>query len=341
LAMAKRKTKYNLLLVCEGENTEPNYFQRIKEQVLSENIWTEGVAITISPKPNLDDADSIVPQKSKHKTKRKQRTLLTVENEGIVAIEKQYAAVPVRYVREAQQGLEDNTFDEVWAVFDKDGHPKQQEAYQLAGKEIEGKRVNIAFSSISFEHWILLHFERNKTAFVKSKNVIEHLEKRNFLKQYSKKTTANFYKQIENKTHFAIKNAAWLRHQQKNNTLPIWEQNPYTDIDFLVKRLLKIDKNIVWTTYDEALKMDNLTTLFSKNGDFLKIEIENHQKSSFILNHSKLKFESEQEINLSLIFNSEIIETKGFVEFDIAVFKNKDAILAFDISTTNTIMIVL
>jgi hypothetical protein len=64
--------------------------------------------------------------------------------------------------------LEDGTYSEVWAVFDKDGHPNHEEAFNLASTDIAGKKVNIAFTSIAFEYWILLHFESNDTAFVKS-----------------------------------------------------------------------------------------------------------------------------------------------------------------------------
>ena len=49
--------------------------------------------------------------------------------------------------------------DESWAVYDKDEHPKHEEAMAEAIKIIDGKKVNIAFSSRSFEYYLLLHFE--------------------------------------------------------------------------------------------------------------------------------------------------------------------------------------
>lgn len=316
--MAKKTDYYTILIVCEGSSTEPNYFQGIKEHIVKENLWIDNVEITISPKPPLDDNDLEEQQTPKHKTKRKKRQLRNVENEPTPIIEEEYKAAPVRYVREAQQGLEDGTYDEVWAVFDKDGHPKPKEAYELSEQEVEGKKVNIAFTSISFEHWVLLHFEKNNTAFLKSeckegtgkskkaigcgtgisgdcygaKCVIGYIKTCQYL-DYGK--SMNLFPQLRDKTQFALENAAWLRHKQLNNTLPIWEQNPYTDIDFLVKRLLQIDKNITWTSYNQPLELDEISTAFSINNCILKIEIKNNQTHSFIVNTSKVKLEDENK----------------------------------------------
>ena len=60
-------------------------------------------------------------------------------------------------------------YDEVWVFFDKDGHPKAKEAFEMARiTEIDGKKINIAFSSRCFEYYLLLHFEPLYRAFEKS-----------------------------------------------------------------------------------------------------------------------------------------------------------------------------
>jgi hypothetical protein len=359
--MAK-KTDYTILIVCEGSSTEPNYFQGIKEHIAKENIWIDNVEITISPKPPLDDKDLEEQPTSKHKSKRKKRQLRVVENEPTPIIEEKYKAAPVRYVREAQQGLKDGTFDEVWAVFDKDGHPKPKEAYELSEQEVEEKKVNIAFTSIAFEHWVLLHFGKNNTAFLKSeckegtgkskkaigcgtgisgdcfgaKCVIGYIKTCQYL-DYGK--SMNLFPQLRDNTQLALENAAWLRYQQLNNTLPIWEQNPYTDIDFLVKRLLQIDENITWTSYNEPLELDGIITTFSIKNRILKIEIQNNQKSSFIINTSKVRLEGGEKKNLPFSFPSKIIKKTDFVEIDLKPFGNQDITLSFDVSSQNTIMI--
>ena len=122
--------------------------------------------INIKPKPKLTDETNDTKQHSKHKTRRKKRLLRKIEetpSEETYQPEEKYKAVPIRYVREAQEGLEDGVYESTWAVFDKDYHPEHKEAFKLAKQEIDENKVNIAFSSISFEQWILLHFEKTIT----------------------------------------------------------------------------------------------------------------------------------------------------------------------------------
>ena len=55
-------------------------------------------------------------------------------------------APPLKWVLYARQILSEGV-DESWAVYDKDKHPKHEEALAEADKVIDGKKVNIAFSS--------------------------------------------------------------------------------------------------------------------------------------------------------------------------------------------------
>jgi len=260
----RRNTKHTILIVCEGSNTEPNYFKGIREDVITNEIWTEGISIDIRPTPPLEEDDPSAPPTPKHKTKRKRRQLKREPSTvSAINIEDEYKAVPTRYIREAQKGLEDQTYNEVWAVFDKDYHPRHQEAFVLANEEVNGKKVNIAFSSISFEHWVLLHFEQNNTAFIKSeckganrksikcgsgehnddcsgkKCVSGYLKLKNYLPEYSKKSQIDLYNLLKDNTGNAIINARWLR--SKMSGTEIYTLNPYCTVDFLVQHLLKID----------------------------------------------------------------------------------------------------
>jgi len=356
------KTIYTILIVCEGTKSEPNYFKGIAEYIDNNDIWIDDVEITISPKPPLDDEDLTPQATPKHKTKRKKRQLRGVEKEPIPKIEDKYKAAPVRYVREAQQGLEDGTFDEVWAVFDKDGHPKPEEAYLLSEQKIEEKTVNIAFSSISFEHWILLHFEKNNTAFLKSeckegtgrnkkpigcgsgvvndcygaKCVIGYIKTCQYL-DYEKRM--NLYASIKDKTLFALENAAWLQHEQSNNSLPIWEQNPYTNIDILVKRLLQIDKKITWMSYNQLLEVENLIITFSKLSNILKLDIQITNNVRFVINEEKIRIRDKNQNNVLNNFQSKMIDGTGNIEIDLTKISGKELILSFDVSSQNALMI--
>jgi len=299
MARKSKSIKHNILIVCEGTNTEPNYFRGIREAIQSDTSKPIDFYIEISPKPPLDKEDTNTSEKaiSEHKSKRKKRKSRTTKIDTSIdtpKIEEKYKAVPVRYVREAQKGLEEGTYDEVWAVFDQDGHPKHKEAFELAEAIIEGKKVSIALSSISFENWVLLHFEANKTEFLKSeckenkkslkcgtglhpndcygsKCVIGYLRACNYLPEYTKGATMNIYPLIAKNTQKALGNAAWLRHQMRNSK-PIYELNPYTNMDVLVKRLLQIEEEIIWVDFGEEIEIEGIGVRVEKESEgFVKV----------------------------------------------------------------------
>lgn len=122
--------------------------------------------------------------------------------------------------------------DELWIVCDKDGYTKHHEAFCAA----KDNGVNIAFSSISFEHWLLLHFEYTTRAFPKSKNVEDFLKKKKYLPNYDK-SDENVFEKVKDKTQTAINNAKKLRKTMKTanyDNCNIYELNPYTNVDELL-----------------------------------------------------------------------------------------------------------
>ncbi len=196
----KRKLKKTLFIVCEGKNTEPIYFAGLIEDVRRQTQdYTYEVIIYDTPKND-----------------------------------------PLGLVNEAKTLLEDSKNDEAWTVFDKDGYTKHEKAFELARKE--APKINIAFSSISFEHWILLHYERNFESFTKSKEIITHLRENNLFTNYSKRQKLNLYAKLRKRTFRAIENAAWLRFKQSKeiakHSKKIYEINPYTNVDKLVRKLI-------------------------------------------------------------------------------------------------------
>lgn len=291
MARQNKKLRHNILIVCEGENTEPQYFASLV--LLAKKAWSETheLVIAIKPKPKLEQEFTNNQQFSKHKTPRKKRQLKPIKKnllqEKYKPAEK-YKAVPIRYVKEAQEGLEDGTYESAWAVFDKDYHPKHKEAFELAEQEIDGNKVKIAFSSISFEQWILLHFEKNLTAFEKSEckeNKVPincgtgkhendcygkrciggYLRRQKHLTNYSKSVNRTSFDNLHNLHSIAIKNAAWLKYQvSKNNlTTPVYELNPYTNMDNFLKYLLNIEQEIVWMGLEEVRIFGGLKIMFS------------------------------------------------------------------------------
>jgi len=312
MARRNKKLRHNILIVCEGENTEPQYFASFVP--LAKRAWkeTHELIINIKPKPKLTDETNNEKQHPKHKTRRKKRLLRKIEeipSEESYQPEEKYKAVPIRYVREAQEGLEDGVYESTWAVFDKDYHPKHKEAFALAEQEIDGNKVNIAFSSISFEQWILLHFEKNLTAFEKSeckeekkkpincgtgnhqndcygkKCVSGYLRMRTYLANYSKSVNALSFDNLHPLYSTALENAAWLKYQilKANPTTPIYELNPYTNMDSLVKYLLNIEQVIIWMDFQEIQRIDGLIVVFSlESANLIQLVLTNETGKTYL-----------------------------------------------------------
>lgn len=270
----KRPTPTTIYIACEGTNTERIYFEFISEQIQEEKIF----AVKVYP----DETD------------------------------KNPKTNALNLVREAQNQID--SYDEVWVIFDKDGDTKLEEAFELAKKKINGKNVNIAFSSIAFENWFLLHFEKNRFAFPKSdckdgdkslycgrdhhaENcagdvcVAGYLREKNFIKDYTKRArNQGVYKIIKylledaDLLNKAIENSAWLRFKQRNNLAnnPIHEINPYTDVDVLVKKLLNSSKNIKWAKLAETIDLEDADVTINLSEANLQVVISNKRNVSFI-----------------------------------------------------------
>lgn len=197
--MGKRKFKRSILIVCEGTKTEHDYFEYIATHIsYKKKIWdivevcdnkTIPKDIPIAPPTELGKRKKrqfINPNKRKISEQNALKELcihLYGESDGIEQYE-DIKAVPLRYVAQAQLIEEEQQmYEELWAVFDMDGHSHHKQAYEKADEEVNGKKVQIGFTSRSFEHWLLLHFEKNKTPFTSSECKDEH--KKNVRVQYN------------------------------------------------------------------------------------------------------------------------------------------------------------
>lgn len=121
---AIREPKRRFIVFCEGKNTEPAYFralQRVYRGALVEIEMIGGVG---------------VPYTIATAAKAKAQKL------GLV-----------RRSRRALNSFEER--DEVWAAFDRDEHPRIDEAVQLC----EQFGVGVARSNPCFELWLILHCE--------------------------------------------------------------------------------------------------------------------------------------------------------------------------------------
>jgi hypothetical protein len=203
-----RKPKTRILILCEGDQSEPNYFKGIK-QFEREGLRNIALEVEIGKTEKNTPFELVQEIVKKQKDEKKKR----------------------------------NAYDELWVVFDKDGHPKMNETFQAAKKE----GVKIAFSSISFEFWILLHFEKTTKAFSKCDQLITYIESQNHMKEYEKNLT-DVYNKTKDKLEIAFHNAEFVRNQMKtaNSGANVFTLNTYTNVDDLVKRLLNKERPYVF-----------------------------------------------------------------------------------------------
>lgn len=128
-----------VLIVCEGEVTEPQYLNAFR-RVHGANT------VRIRVEAPGGDPRALVER----------------------AIELQDAAE-----REARRARDVNLrFDEVWCVFDVDQHQRLEEALRVA----EHGGVHVAVSNPCFELWVLLHFV-GQTAHLSPKQARDRLRK--------------------------------------------------------------------------------------------------------------------------------------------------------------------
>ena len=128
----KRKIKDRILILCEGEKTEPNYFNGLKRDKFRSNRLS-ALRIEIYDYGS-NTAKELVKQAKSLKDDAKR---------------------------------EKNPYDKIWVVFDRDGYTKHPQALDQAS----ANGIRVAFSSISFEFWFLLHFTYTTRQFEKADDV--------------------------------------------------------------------------------------------------------------------------------------------------------------------------
>jgi RloB-like protein len=296
MSRKKRLSKTNIFIACEGTQTEYWYFKAIKE-VLDE---ADDFALTIYPDKN---------DKEEHSRRQSKNDKIYTDHNSLC--------------QKAIEKLTNNFCDEAWLVFDKDGHLGIENTFE----EAQNAGIHIAFSSIAFEHWVLLHFEKNDNPFVKSdckdakkhylycgtgkheadcqgkRCVAGHIRLKGYIADYDK-SGGKLYAQISKHQLIAFENAAWLRWRKQADIQKvngkIYTLNPYSDVDVLLKRLFKIEENIVWGNLNETVTFAHFSVRIEKNTSNLSITITNKGKSSEKLT-AEYFFLSDENLNQSLL----------------------------------------
>lgn len=118
-----RSKRLYFLIVCEGEKTEPLYFEAFKNDL---------------PKGILENAT------------------IEIEGEGKNTLSLVESVVKIRERRERESG---RSYDQTWAVFDRDSFLPEQFNNAIFKAKAATPEIYCAWSNEAFELWYLLHFE--------------------------------------------------------------------------------------------------------------------------------------------------------------------------------------
>ena len=124
--------------------------------------------------------------------------------------------------------------DEVWIVFDCDQHQHKPETFRGAAEE----GIGVAYSSISFETWILLHFTYSTRSYRSCDELMKVLD-RHYSNGYDKAMN-NLFEETAGADHSrlltAIANAKRLNREMLNVNVgkATYELNPYTNVHELL-----------------------------------------------------------------------------------------------------------
>ncbi len=197
-----RRSSYDkILIVCEGEKTEPNYFTELVNhyKLNTANIEIDG-SCGSSPKSVLQRAEQLA---------------LIETNKG-------------------------DSYDRIYCVFDKDSHETYYDTLEKIAAKKPNNIFYAAISIPCFEYWLLLHFKYTTKPYASTGNssianeVLKELK--TLLPNYSK-GDENIFNLLIDQIEFAKQNASRaITASEKNHT-----DNPSTNIHELVDYLQKLN----------------------------------------------------------------------------------------------------
>lgn len=201
---ASRKPYDKVLIVCEGEKTEPQYFNGLinHHRISSANVLIYG-----------DGASDPM---------------------GI------YRYARRLYEEEEERG---DPFDRVYCVFDKDSHHSYMIALATIGHAKPKSTFVATYSVPCFEYWLLLHFNYTTRPYgpLSGKSACDQViaELKTYYRAYTKGDDNIFPRFVEN-TSTAIKRAAQALDSANQTGI----DNPTTRVHELVKYLQEIKQGM-------------------------------------------------------------------------------------------------
>ena len=134
----------------------------------------------------------------------------------------------------------DDSFDQIWCVFDKDNCSKEQ--FHQAEGLAKQKNIKIAYSNEAFEIWFILHFQYLDIATSRSEYLTiltKQMQKYGLLNEQEKyeKNREDMYEKLKPYQTTAITNAAKLIQDRDEAKKHPFDANPSTTVQELVQEL--------------------------------------------------------------------------------------------------------
>lgn len=138
---------------------------------------------------------------------------------------------PSKLVNSAKTLKEQDEYDQVWCVFDRDDWPLED--FNNAIKKAESQGFKVAYSNEAFELWYVLHFEFLNSGIPRS----DYCQKLNHhLNRKYQKNSDKIYDELVENQAIAIKNSTNLLDQYAPH-IPAGDSNPSTTVHLLVQAL--------------------------------------------------------------------------------------------------------
>ena len=193
-----RGLKPVIIVLCEGEKTEPSYLAGVFRGTSHRDDY-----VFIPRKPRDHSPLGIVRAACKEKKR---------------ALADKISAKDIH----------------VWAVFDRDGHQHIPEAFNMA----VANRIKVAFSNVCFEQWVLLHYEATQKSFTNCDGLVSYIKSNHdssYEKDvYCYERLGDKVQTALNNSEWLMNQVA----VDISRGMPVWEINPYTDVHELISFLL-------------------------------------------------------------------------------------------------------
>ncbi len=189
-----------ILIVCEGAETEPNYFASLRDHLKLSTI-------SVKIKDRAGAPTSVVDEAQAQVEKRQQD------------------------IRDGRTNV--SQFEAVWCVFDVE-NPRHNQTFDRAVQVADQNEFQLAVSNPAFEFWYVLHFERTTRPFADGDELKEYLKRH--IPGYHPAMQV-FYDLVPS-TPTAIRYARSIleNHPQGEQRFP----NPSTRVHLLVEEMIKM-----------------------------------------------------------------------------------------------------